>query len=162
MLCAPWKCGSSYWRQLVVKLHGRHDEDWSDRRVRGNDPVYQPPSQPERHQLLNSPDTVAVIVARHPFIRLISAWNEKLNRNYQYGHSMFHREHNLRHYARDHVSSHYIRCVSVVMFRSSLLLASAISPDGLHLKTIATKTNTFDHNRTCARHVKLNMDMLSR
>ena len=109
LLCAPWKCGSSYWRQLVVKLHNRHDEDWSDRRVRGNDPVYQPPSQPERHQLLNSVDTVAVIVARHPFIRLISAWNEKLNRNYQYGHSMFHREHNLRHYARDHVSSHYIR-----------------------------------------------------
>ena len=71
--------------------------------------VYQPPSQADRHHLLNSPSTVAVIVARHPFIRLISAWNEKLNRNYQYGHSMFHREHNLRHYARDHVTSHYIR-----------------------------------------------------
>ena len=39
LLCAPWKCGSSYWRQFVVKLHARHDENWSDRRERGNDPV---------------------------------------------------------------------------------------------------------------------------
>ena len=32
--------------------------------------------------------------------RLISAWNEKLNRNHQYGSSMFHREHNLASYAK--------------------------------------------------------------
>ena len=69
LLCAPWKCGSSYWRQLVVKLHLKNDPDWSDARVRGVDPVYSAPTIMEKRRLLHSQETVSVIVARHPFIR---------------------------------------------------------------------------------------------
>ena len=68
LLCAPWKCGSSYWRQLVVKLHLKNDPEWSDARVRGVDPVYSAPTIMEKRRLLHSQETVSVIVARHPFI----------------------------------------------------------------------------------------------
>ena len=68
LLCAPWKCGSSYWRQLVVKLHLKNDPGWSDARVRGVDPVYSAPTIMEKRRLLHSQETVSVIVARHPFI----------------------------------------------------------------------------------------------
>jgi len=108
LLCAPWKCGSSYWRQYVILLHRKLEPDWSPDKVSGQDPVYQPPSPSERHELLYSPDTVSILVVRHPLIRLVSAWNEKFHRNYKYGYSMFRREHNLRFYAEDVDQDHWI------------------------------------------------------
>jgi hypothetical protein len=35
----------------------------------GQDPVYQAPTPMERHDLLVSPETVSILVVRHPMIR---------------------------------------------------------------------------------------------
>ena len=55
------------------------------------------------HQHLNTVTKTVCDTNRSIFTskRLISAWNEKLNRNHQYGSSMFHREHNLASYAKE-------------------------------------------------------------
>ena len=109
LLCAPWKCGSSFWRQYVVALHKKiNGPSWSDSRVRGEDPVYAHLSPEEKRKLLYSPETVSILVVRHPLIRLISAWNEKFHRDYRYGYSMFRREHNLSKYAKEKDETHWV------------------------------------------------------
>jgi len=109
LLCAPWKCGSSFWRQYVVALHKKiAGPGWSDKRIRGEDPVYAHLPPEEKRKLLYSPETVSILVVRHPFIRLISAWNEKFHRDYQYGYSMFRRERNLQKYAKERDATHWI------------------------------------------------------
>ena len=109
LLCAPWKCGSSFWRQYVVALHKKiNGPNWSDSRVRGEDPVYAHLSPEEKRKLLYSPETVSILVVRHPLIRLISAWNEKFHRDYRYGYSMFRREHNLSKYAKEKDETHWV------------------------------------------------------
>ena len=138
----------------------QHEPDWSPVKVSGQDPVYLPPTHSEKHELLYSPDTVSILVVRHPLIRLVSAWNEKFHKDYKYGYrqdspnyslwsdsigkfkvslisnpgnSMFRREHNLRFYAKQNATDHWI---SYGLYRICTLFTAIIANSALKISLI--------------------------
>ena len=154
-----------------INLH-KHEPDWSPVKVSGQDPVYLPPTHTEKHELLYSPDTVSILVVRHPLIRLVSAWNEKFHKDYKYGYSMFRREHNLRFYAKQNATDHWISnglkffkskfklSFFLRLVRKELLKAFMTLLGGLLSIRIRIRTSIFGHNLICALLAEQNLATL--
>merc|ERR1712130_165711 len=92
-ICVPWKCASQYVKHTMQTFRAKHgivttdvkcgvaydfDMQYEDNRCKSISKDYDQPAVWSIPEIANSETASRVLVVRHPFVRLISAWNDKL------------------------------------------------------------------------------------
>ena len=87
LLCAVPKCGSSSWhvlaRDMREPLSAGHEFGWQDRQK--NTEISQELDPSDGVRLLKEKNGFRAITVRHPFAKMISGWNDKLDSGETYG-----------------------------------------------------------------------------
>lgn len=99
--CAAWKCSSTYWGALYKSvIDYRNITQWTSA---------------EREATFNDPSSTRVLIVRHPMVRLVSSWNEKMSKHHQNGAHYYKSslragldKYDTHHWSTDATKSHYI------------------------------------------------------
>lgn len=99
--CAAWKCSSTYWGALYKSIiNYRNITQWTSA---------------ERLATFNDPSSTRVLIVRHPMVRLVSAWNEKMSKHHVNGAHYYRSslrvgldKYDTHHWRNDSTKSHYV------------------------------------------------------
>nr|XP_039264130.1 carbohydrate sulfotransferase 11-like [Styela clava] len=102
VVCTVQKAGSTSWHKLVHDMRFP-DQQWDGLRIK-NWQYATELDKSTRRRLIHSKNSVRVITVRHPFARLVSAWNNKFHKDYvqQNGNKMMNSMPGLKAYVQKH------------------------------------------------------------